>query len=267
MTSPDSNPNHQTIHRTWRRNWRRLRRRFTAYNMSGWWDPFFDIWTGGDRRPRFFDIDATMPELRLLDRGFEDIRAEFLALLPERRKMPRYHELDPDIIYASGRFQRDKSWNVFMLYTYGYKPTANRTRCPRTVELLAQIPHLSQAFFSILDPGKCIPAHEGPTRSYLRYHLALKVPEDDPPHIRVVDETYTWREGESVLFDDSWEHEVVNRASEPRAVLIVDVLRPLPAFPHACNVVLRHGLGHLMYGRRMKKAIETFPERVRRVSS
>lgn len=251
---------------TWHRRLRALRRQYSAYNLSSIWNPIFDIWTGGPQRPRFFDIDETMPGLRILDEAFPVIREELLALLPDQRSLPRYHELDTDLILASGRYQRDKSWNVFMLYSYGYKPAQNRARCPRTAALLDRIPQLSQAFFSILDPGKCIPAHEGPTRSYLRYHLGLKVPAHQPPSIRVVDEHYTWKEGESILFDDSWEHEITNHASEPRAVLIVDVMRPLPPVPHALNVVLRRGLGSLLYGRKMKRAIETWPERVRRAS-
>jgi hypothetical protein len=32
-------------------------------------------------------------------------------------------------------------------------PTANQKKCPRTTALLAKIPNLYQAFFSILDPG------------------------------------------------------------------------------------------------------------------
>ena len=50
---------------------------------------------------------------------------------------------------------------------------------PRTEDRLAalrQVPNLLGAFFSILDPGKSIPAHDGPYTGYLRYHLALKVP-------------------------------------------------------------------------------------------
>lgn len=243
-----------------------LRRRYSFYNISSVWNPFFDLWTGGERRPVFFDIDQTCPALRNLDRAFPEIQAELLALLPEQRQIPRYHELDTDLILASGRHQRDKSWNVFMLYSYGYKPEANRARCPATVAALETIPHLSQAFFSILDGGKSIPAHEGPTRSYLRYHLGLRVPAHDPPSIRVRDQRYTWREGESVLFDDSWDHEIYNQATEPRAVLIVDLLRPMPAIPHAVNVVLRHAFGRLLYGRKIRRSLEQYRPRPARAA-
>jgi aspartyl/asparaginyl beta-hydroxylase (cupin superfamily) len=243
--------------------WKLFRRKYSMYNLSSVWNPLFDLWTGGPDRPVFFDIDQTCPALRALDRAYPEIRAELMALLPERDAIPRYHELDTDLILASGRQQRDKSWNVFMLYSYGHKPAENRARCPHTVAALDRIPHLSQAFFSILEGGKSIPAHEGPTRSYLRYHLALRVPRQNPPTIRVADRHYTWQEGESILFDDSWNHQIENRASEPRAVLIVDILRPLPPLPHAFNVLLRHVFGRV-YGRKIKKRMDAYrPTRAR----
>ena len=92
-----------------------------------------------------------------------------------------------------------------------------------------------QAFFSVLEPGKSVPLHDGPYLGYLRYHLGVRVPKDDPPQIRVAGQPYVWKEGEGVMFDDSWPHEVVNHSREPRVVLIVDVPRPLPLLPKLVN--------------------------------
>jgi aspartate beta-hydroxylase/beta-hydroxylase len=93
-------------------------------------------------------------------------------------------------------------------------------------------------FFSILDPGKSIPAHRGPYLRYLRYHLALRVPKNNPPKMRVKDEFYLWEEGKSIVFDDSLEHEVYNKSDETRVVLIVDFLRPMNLPAHALNVAI-----------------------------
>jgi aspartate beta-hydroxylase/beta-hydroxylase len=172
------------------------------------------------------DIDATYPSLRKLDAHFSEIRQELIALLPDKDQIPRYHELDEGQTEISAETPAD--WKVFMLYAMGEKPERNRARCPRTSALLDEIPGLFQAFFSILDPGKHVPAHCGPYRGYIRYHLALKVPEENKPCIRIRDKYHTWIEGESILFDDSWDHEVRNDSQEIRVVLIVDVLRPMP---------------------------------------
>jgi len=182
---------------------------------------------GGGRRPVFFDIDKTYPSLRTLDRNYNAIRGELLALLGEVKDMPRYHDVDSNMHGISNVQNADRNWNVFMLYAMGAKPEENRARCPSTVSTLESIPNVWQAFFSILEPGKSIPPHFGPYSGYLRYHLALRVPKENPPTLRVRDQFYTWKDGESVLFDDTWDHEVVNESDEPRAVLVVDVFRPM----------------------------------------
>jgi aspartate beta-hydroxylase/beta-hydroxylase len=187
---------------------------------------FLDLHTGGRRRDVFFDIDETYPDLRLVDAEYPAIREEMLRILPDKDRIPKYHELDAGQTGISAETESD--WRVFMLYAMGEKPEPNRSKCPRTCAVLDRVPGLFQAFFSILDPAKHVPAHCGPYRGYLRYHLALKVPETKQPRIRIKDQYHTWKQGESVLFDDSWEHEVYNEADDVRVVLIVDVLRPMP---------------------------------------
>jgi aspartyl/asparaginyl beta-hydroxylase (cupin superfamily) len=180
----------------------------------------------GEKRPVFHDVEKTRPELRTIDENFEVIQAEMNAILSDRGRFPRYHEADASQKAISGN--DDKDWRVFMLLVaYPTIALSNAERCPQTVAILRKIPGITFAFFSILDPGKSIPAHEGPSFANLRYHTALKIPREKPPSIRVKDQNYTWKEGESVLFDDSWEHEVYNEADDVRVVLIVDVIRPV----------------------------------------
>ena len=189
---------------------------------------FYDVYTGGARRPVVFDIDAVCPQLRALERHWQDIRAEVVALRQERAHMPRYHELDA--IHTTISIEKDPNvnWRLFYLYSMGEKPEANRARCPKTSALLDNIPGLFQAFYSVLEGGKSVPAHEGPYRGYLRYHLGLVVPKGNPPSIRIGNVHHTWKEGESFFFDDSWDHEVFNSCPEDRIILIVDIARPMP---------------------------------------
>ncbi len=102
--------------------------------------------------------------------------------------------------------------------------------------------------------GKAIPAHEGPYRGYLRYHLGLVVPEANPPSIRIKDEHYTWKEGESILFDDSWNHEVYNESVGDRVVLIVDIRRPMP-LPFAFFNRFVESVMRLVYGKQIVKKL------------
>lgn len=225
---------------------------FSIPNPFRMFHPFFNRYTGGEERPVFFDIDVTFPELRLLDRNVEVIQKELSSILLERDSIPRYHEVDNWQYKISGADQSEKDWKVFILFALGEKPEKNRRRAPETCKLLEEVPDLFQAFFSILDPGKSIPAHEGPYQGYIRYHLGLKVPRKNPPQIRVKDQYYTWKEKQSVLFDDSWEHEVINHSEEERIVLIVDVFRPLPNFPNNVNKTLYKIFGGL-YGKKIMK--------------
>ncbi|MGI9591260.1 MAG: aspartyl/asparaginyl beta-hydroxylase domain-containing protein [Myxococcota bacterium] len=195
--------------------------------------------SGGRARPAFYDIDETFPALRLLDENAKVIREELDAILPESQRFPSYQDIDDAQreVAAEGR----GDWKVFVLYAMGAKPERNRAACPRTAALLDRIPDLFQAMFSILEPGKSIPPHRTGWMGYLRYHLPLIVPRHDPPSIRVKDRWHTWQEGESILIDDSWEHEVRNESDGVRVVLIVDVLRPMPRYAHLANKLMALG--------------------------
>lgn len=202
-------------------------------------------YAGWNRRPVFFDIDAIRPELRGLEEAYPQIRAELDALMARRVQMPNYHEINKPSTEISAT--TPGNWKVFMLELLGHKPERNRALCPATCAALAKVPGVLQAFFSVLEPGKSVPLHDGPYIGYLRYHLGLQVPTDDPPMIRVAGQPYVWKEGEAVMFDDSWPHEVINRSREPRVVLIVDVPRPLPLIPRLVNNAVLWGLAAPTY--------------------
>jgi aspartyl/asparaginyl beta-hydroxylase (cupin superfamily) len=201
---------------------------------------------GGDERPRFLDIDAVRPELRRVDAAFPQIRAEALALISRRDELPTLHETDMSQVCVSG--VTPHNWRVFYLTAAAVDVAPNRARCPATVAALDRVPGVFQAWFSILDPGKSIPPHRGPFAGYVRYHLGLVVPEDAPPRMRLEDEVYTWSEGASVLFDDSFEHEVFNTSAHPRMILIVDIARPMP-FPYSWVNWGARRLVRRLYGR------------------
>lgn len=216
---------------------------------------FLDLYAGGENRPVFFDIDEICPQLRELDENYLVIREELETVLPRRMRIPNYHEVYQDQYRISATVNPDKRWQAFMLYAMGEKPQFNRRLCPRTCDILDRIPNLFQAFFSILEGGKSIPAHAGPYRGYLRYHLGLKIPQNRPPRIRLKDQFHTWEEGKSALFDDSWEHEVENKSDDLRVVLVVDVLRPLPRLPHLLNVCVSTLVRHV-YAKRLIRAAQ-----------
>jgi aspartyl/asparaginyl beta-hydroxylase (cupin superfamily) len=219
------------------------------------------IWTNrllrrivkGNQRPVIFDIEKTFPQLLELEQNFDAVKRELVPLLRQRDEMPCYHQIDPNQNYISG--STSARWNVFMLCFLGQNFADNRAKCPRTCEILDRIPNLFQSFVSILEPGKSVPAHAGPYLGYLRYHLGVKVPEINPPYMRIRDKKHVWQEGISILFDDSWDHEVYNESEGDRVVLIVDILRPMPWYGHLLNLIFMQLFGK-RYGKQVARRVE-----------
>ena len=217
---------------------------------------YFDRHTGANQRPTFFDINETCPELNAVTQAYPAIRAEFDRLLSDWAALPQYHEIDSGEAKISNT--TPKRWNVFMLEILGHRLAVNRACCPETCRVVDQVPNLIQAFFSILDPGKSVPEHEGPYRGYLRYHLALRVPRQNPPKLVVNSQDYYWKEGEAVLFDDSLPHSVVNHSTETLALLIIDFRRPLPVIPDLLNRFITDTVARHTYGRKVARKAEEF---------
>ncbi len=172
-----------------------------------------------------FFAPSAFPWIRRIEADWTSIRDELLVLLRDRVHIPSFHEISPEQLFIT----KDDKWKTFMLFAYGRKVPQNCARCPETTRLLETIPGMKTAFFSILGPGKHIPAHRGPYTGVLRYHLGLIVPrEKEACRIRVDSQTAHWDEGRSLVFDDTYEHEVWNQTDEERVVLFVDFTRPLP---------------------------------------
>ncbi len=118
-------------------------------------------------------------------------------------------------------------WRSYFLWGYGYSVEENLRRCPMTARLVERIPGLNSAFFSILAPGAHIPAHRGVTKGLITCHLGLIIPRDGDARMRIEDRVLRWAEGETLIFDDTRDHEVWNSSSGTRIVLAIQFRRPL----------------------------------------
>lgn len=184
---------------------------------------------------RFLSRQSTIPDQPVLDNDlfpwaqelqaqWPAIREELDQLMAQRDRLPNFQEISPD----QYRISPDAQWKTFLFYGFGERIDFGCSMCPRTAEALDRIPNLSTAFFSILAPGKHVPRHRGVTKGLVRAHLGLRVPsEPDDCLMQVGDHNCIWREGELFFFDDTYPHEVWNNTSESRAVLLIDVERPM----------------------------------------
>jgi aspartate beta-hydroxylase len=84
--------------------------------------------------------------------------------------------------------------------------------------------YFREAIFSILGPGAKILPHRDFSNVYLTYQLGLSIPPQCA--ICVGGEERTWKEGKSLIFDTSYEHEAWNDSNSPRLILLVDFFHP-----------------------------------------
>jgi beta-hydroxylase len=173
----------------------------------------------------FFD-NAAFPWISNLEANWKIIRAEVDEFMRQPEKLPNI----ADVLQNQEYLSENGEWKLLVLYGLTHRVDSNCSRVPKTAELLESIPEMTSAVFSVLAPRKRIPKHRGTYKGILRYHLGLIIPEPDTCGIRVSSEERFWREGESLIFDDSYIHEAWNDSDSYRVVLIVDVIRPLP-FP------------------------------------
>lgn len=164
------------------------------------------------------------PWAETLEANWQVIRQELDQVMSYVNVLPNFQ----DISTRQSNITNDNDWKTYFFYAFGYKAEKNCQRCPETTQLLETIPGLKVAFFSILAPHKHIPEHCGKYKGVIRYHLGLKVPQPkEQCRIRIGDQIAYWEEGKSLIFDDTFPHEVWNETEDYRAVLFLDIDRPL----------------------------------------
>jgi beta-hydroxylase len=155
--------------------------------------------------------------------NWEAIRDEAVSVALQGEASPSLATISPD----HRSIAEIDMWRSFFLWGYGFPIDENLARCPKTAEVVARIPGLNSAFFSILAPGTHIPDHRGVTKGLITCHLGLIVPRDGDVRMRVDDRIVRWAEGETLVFDDTYQHEVWNETSGTLVVLLIQFERPL----------------------------------------
>lgn len=152
------------------------------------------------------------------------LSASYAKIRKEFERIPSHQGFQAEI----EKIHRTGNWTIFPLYELGRRNDENCAKCPVTTSIVerhgATGSISSAVYFSILAPRTHIAAHTGSTNMRLRCHLGIEVPEGC--RLRVGDETLTWQEGECLIFDDSFKHEVWNDSDERRVVLVVDLWHP-----------------------------------------
>jgi beta-hydroxylase len=174
----------------------------------------------------------------LLEKNWPLIYEELKTVLVVSKPLPKFHEVDRSNYKIS--FDDGPAWRTLVLKAYDGWFTSNCKMFPQTFRLLADLPEVSTVMFSILEPYVKIPPHTGKFSGIWRYHLALLVPTGEGCFIEVKRDKYFWKEGEGILFNDTYLHSVTNNTDGYRIVLFLDITKRSSYFVKAVNKFILH---------------------------
>jgi len=169
----------------------------------------------------FVDL-REFPELNAVTSQWQMIREEALKLFDEGyiRAAAGYNDIGFNTFFKRG-------WKRFYLKWYGDLLPSAAALCPKTSALLAKVPTVNAAMFALLPPGSRLGAHRDPYAGSLRYHLGLVTPNSPDCCIFVDGHKYYWRDGEAVIFDETYIHHAENKTDVTRVILFCDIERPM----------------------------------------
>ena len=177
--------------------------------------------------PPTLNVGTHFPSAEGFSRAWRSIHDEAQAVARQMHRVPRFHEIMREQTPISANDMRD--WRMFILKAYGADFPSNMAVCPTLAALVTASPDVLSASLSFLAPSKHIPEHRGPFRGVLRFYLVLSMPlaADGRPAavLKIAGTEHRLADGEYLLWDDTFPHEVTNDSDEVRTVLLLDVWR------------------------------------------
>lgn len=190
------------------------------------------------KNPAYFYNASDFKFLQPLVDHVDVIRNELLKLL-EMKQDPEWLRTFPDYVKS----ESFKAWKVFSFNFFSMKFPSHAALCPQTAELIYSIPEIMSCDFSFMEPHTHILPHKGYSKMVLRCHIPLIVPDEELCAIRVGNETRHWKEGELMVFDDSFDHEAWNKSDAKRVVLMFDI--PNPAWGYTAYEISKYKIEHI----------------------
>lgn len=172
---------------------------------------------------------------RILREHWEVIRDEALQLVADSELEKTGAHGSPGSYDVGFRTFHKRGWRKFYLQWYGTRHASAERLCPRTMLLLGRTRGVRAAMFSLLPPGAELSLHSDPMACALRYHLGLSTPGTADCRIVVDGQTCVWRDGDAIVFDETFPHFAENRSDQPRLILMCDIERPTNAIGRTFN--------------------------------
>lgn len=180
------------------------------------------------------------PELELLKSNYKVILEELNNIL-ENGFWSNYDDLHKKDIFRNGDLNsvvehltkseskvnketNEPKWKMFGLIFNKNTIESNEKLCPKTTQLLKNIPCIINAGFSCLEPNKSTDLHSDDNEDFYRYQLPLIIPKGNTG-FKVNGETINYKVNEPFIFDDGNMHQAWNLTNKIRVVLICDIVR------------------------------------------
>lgn len=239
---------------------------------KGWYDDVHDlavaavkngIWYNKwQRSPHFVSTLLAKPfhdpqgfqMCRSLEENYATIRGEYDAYMDKLANRKDWDDSDTtpglgDVgaregALHDGGLRKSGHWREVPLFTNGTLQRDYANEFPETISILQR--HCRDAtglalccggdvIFSVLTPGTRLRPHCGPSNSRLTCHLGIRVPRtlEQGCRLRVAaDPPRGWQEGQCLVFDDSFEHEVIFEDPGPHEAYAGDRVVLLANFWH-----------------------------------
>lgn len=146
----------------------------------------------------------------------------------EFKKLVLLHDKQYGWIYSwqAGTDDINKKWINWGLIYDGKPLGKNAKMCPNTTKLLASIPQIRIAGFSLMKPNSRIEPHTDATGlkfNSLAYHLGLDIPSKGDASLIIGDLKIKEGNGKAFLFDATNEHYAYNNSDSDRIILYMDI--------------------------------------------
>ena len=185
-------------------------------------------------QPYYHDL-TILNEAILIKMNFETIRNEVKSIY-------RDFKIINNDLFFTGLGESKTDWTRLYLKWFKKIDPVGAKLCPQTIDIVQSMPNIQTAMISVLKPGAKIVPHKGLYSGCIRLHMGLITPNSDECFINLDGKSYSWRDGEVILLDDSYLHYVENNTKQYRVILFCDIVRPMNFIGDTVNNFLINNL-------------------------
>lgn len=185
-------------------------------------------------QPYYHDL-TILNEAILIKMNFETIRNEV-------KNIYRDFKIINNDLFFTGLGESKTDWTRLYLKWFKKIDPIGAKLCPQTIDIIQSMPNIQTAMISVLKPGAKILPHKGLYSGCIRLHMGLITPNSDECFINLDGKSYSWRDGEVILLDDSYLHYVENNTKQYRVILFCDIVRPMNFIGDTVNNFLINNL-------------------------